>query len=167
MLSGLGGKIVTSWDGIKMSRIAQIPAERKKEKESPVLNKFKPQPYSILDLFVSCSAHIAKPTCAQSFDLHSLQNGIPSTIFTITSFCRLLSCNTALLPSVNSFIIIGIARDFLFSAFSHKPKVATPSSRLLFLIPKDAFLVFLTLRSDNPAVSSLSYKAPYRLLKMA
>jgi hypothetical protein len=33
MLSGLGGKLVTSWDGIKMSRIAQIPAERKKEKE--------------------------------------------------------------------------------------------------------------------------------------
>ena len=121
-----------------------------------ILKNSCPEPYSILDLFVNCSAHIAKPTCAQSFDLHSLQNGIPSTIFTITSFCRLLSCKTALLPSVNSFIITGIVRDFLFSALSHKPKVTTPSSRLLFLMPKEAFLIFLILLSDNSAISALS-----------
>lgn len=123
--------------------------------------------YSIFDRFVSCSAHITKPTCAQSFDLHSLQNGIPSTIFTITSFCKILSCNTALLPSANSFITIGIARDFLFSALSHKPKVITPSSRLLFLMRNDAFLVFLTLLSDKPALSPLRYNAPYCMSKMA
>ena len=123
--------------------------------------------YSIFDRFVSCSAHITKPTCAQSLDLHSLQNGIPSTMFTITSFCKRLSCNTAFLPSANSFITIGIARDFLFSALSHKPKVITPSSRLLFLIRNDAFLVFPTLPLDKPALSPLTNNAPYRLLKMA
>jgi hypothetical protein len=30
--------------------------------------------YSIFDLFANCSAHIAKPTCEQSFEVHSLQN---------------------------------------------------------------------------------------------
>jgi hypothetical protein len=123
--------------------------------------------YSIFDRIVSCSAHITKPTCAQSFDLHSLQNGIPSTMFTITSFCKRLSCNTAFLPSANSFITIGITRDFLFSALSHKPKVITPSSRLLFLIRNDAFLVLPTLPLDKPALSPLTNNAPYRLLKMA
>jgi hypothetical protein len=126
-------------------------------------------PYSIFDLFVSCSVHIAKPTCAQSFDLHPLQNGIPSTIFTITSFCKILSCNTTLLPSVKSFNTIGITGDFLSSAFSHKPKVTTPSSRLLFLISNDSFLMFLVLlsSSDTLALSSLvDYSAPYCLLNM-
>lgn len=109
--------------------------------------------YSIFDRFVICSVHITKPTCAQSFALHSVQNGIPSTIFTITSFCKILSCNSALLPSANSFIIIGIERDFLFSALSHRPKVTTPSSRLLFLMPNEAFLAFPTLLSDKLALS--------------
>lgn len=137
----------------------QMYRKKKKEEEEKEKNltnlKNKATTYSIFDLFVSCSVHITKPTCAQSFDLHSLQNGIPSTIFTITSFCKILSCNTALLPSANSFIIIGIERDFLFSALSHKPKVVTPSSRLLFLMPNDASLAFLTLLSDKPALSPL------------
>jgi hypothetical protein len=127
-------------------------------------------PYSIFDVFVSCSVHITKPTCAQSFDLHPLQNGIPSTIFTITSFCKILSCNTTLLPSVKSFNTIGIRGDFLSSAFSHKPKVVTPSSRVLFLMPNDAFLVFPILlfsSSDMLALSSLvDYSTPYCLLNM-
>jgi hypothetical protein len=122
--------------------MSKIQEDRKNRR---ILKKSRLQPYSIFGLFVSCSAHIAKPTCAQSFDLHSLQNGIPSTIFTITSFCKILSCNTTLLPSANSFIMIGVARDFLSSALSHKPKVVTPSSRLLFLMPNDAFLVFVIL----------------------
>ena len=143
-----------------------------KENNPSVLKKSRQLtcPYSIFDLFVSCSAHIAKPTCAQSFDLHSLQNGIPSTIFTITSFCKILSCNTTLLPSAISFITIGVARDFLSSVLSHKPKVVTPSSRLLFLIPNGAFFVFVTflLLPDNSTISSpLNHNAPYRLLKMA
>jgi hypothetical protein len=33
-MSGLGGKLVTSWDGIKMSRIAQIPAEEKRKEST-------------------------------------------------------------------------------------------------------------------------------------
>jgi hypothetical protein len=126
-------------------------------------------PYSIFDRLVSCSMHITKPTCAQSFDLHSLQNGTPSTIFTITFFCNILSCNTALIPSVNSFITIGIVGDFLSSAFSHKPKVVMPSSRLLFLTPNDAFLVIpvLLFSSDMLALSSLfDYSTPYCLLNM-
>ncbi len=129
--------------------------EKKKKKKNLTNLKNRATTYSIFDLFVSCSVHITNPTCAQSFDLHSLQNGIPSTIFTIISFCKILSCNTALLPSANSFIIIGIERDFLFSALSHKPKVVTPSSRLLFLMPNDASLAFLTLLSDKPALSPL------------
>jgi hypothetical protein len=44
----------------------------------------------------------------------------------------------------------------LLSALSHKPKVTTPSSRLLFLMPKEAFLIFLILLSDNSAISALS-----------
>ena len=140
------------------------------ESEQHLSHDREDSPYSIFDLFASCSMHITKPTCAQSFDLHSLQNGIPSTIFTITSFCKILSCNTALLPSANSFITIGIAGDFLSSAFSHKPKVITPSSRVLFLMPNYAFLVFPILlfsSSDTLAQSSLvDYSAPYCLLNM-
>ena len=143
-----------------------------RDKKNPRLLKKNSRryPYSIFDLFVNCSAHIAKPTCAQSFDLHSLQNGIPSTIFTITSFCKILSCNTTLLPSAISFITIGVARDFLSSVLSHKPKVVMPSSRLLFLMPNGAFFVFVIflLLSDNSTISSpLNHNAPYRLLKMA
>jgi hypothetical protein len=65
--------------------------------------------------------------------------------------------------------MIGVVRDFLSSALSHKPKVVTPSSRLLFLMPNDVFLVFaiLFLLPDKTAISPLSYNAPYRLLKMA
>jgi hypothetical protein len=144
---------------------------KKKKKNRRILKNSRVQPYSIFDLFVSCSAHIANPTCAQSFDLHSLQNGIPSTIFTITSFCKILSCNTTLLPSANSFIMIGVVRDFLSSELSHRPKVVTPSSRLLFLMPDDGFFVFVILfllLPDKSAISpSLICNASYRLLKVA
>ncbi len=143
-----------------------MPKLQRHKKNPRILKRSRQHPYSIFDLFVSCSAHIAKPTCAQSFDLHSLQNGIPSTIFTITSFCKILSCNTTLLPSAISFITIGVARDCLSSVLSHKPKVFTPSSRLLFLMPNGAFFVFVTfllLLPDNSTISSpLSRNAPYR-----
>ena len=113
--------------------------------------------YSIFDLFANCIAHITKPTCAQSFDPHSLQNGIPSTIVTITSFCKRLSCNTTVLPPAKSFMMIGISEDFLSSALSHKPNVVTPSSRLLFEIPSEALLVFVVffLFPDKFAISPL------------
>src|ERR671925_1511672 len=89
--------------------------------------------YSIFDgLFIS-SAHIAKPTCAQSFDPQSLQNGTPSTISTIISLFKILSCNTTFLPSVKSFIIIGIARECLSSTLSQRAKAVMPSSTSLFL----------------------------------
>jgi hypothetical protein len=139
----------------KKSMTPQIHRERVEEEDLMNLGNRTTTTYSIFGRFVSCSVHITKPTCAQSFDLHSLQNGIPSTIFTTISFCSILSCNSALLPSANSFIIIGIERDFLFSAFSHKPKVATPSSRLLFLMPDDAFFTFLILFSDKPTIPLL------------
>jgi hypothetical protein len=118
--------------------------------------------YSIFDLFANCSAHIAKPTCEQSFEVHSLQNGIPSTMLTVTTFRIILSCNTTLLPSSNSFIMIGVSRDLLSSALSHNPNLLTPSSRLLLTMPNEEFplpgvLLFL---SDNLQISPLSRNTP-------
>src|SRR3712207_4081110 len=83
-----------------------------------------------------CSAQTANPTCAQSFDLHSLQNGIPSTISTLTCFRNVLSCSdttTLLIPLVKCLIMIGIAAKFSFSA-SQRAKALIPSSNVLFLI---------------------------------
>src|SRR5687767_4497638 len=48
--------------------------------------------HSSLEGIFICSAQTANPTCAQSFDLHSSQNGIPSTIPTSISFFKILSC---------------------------------------------------------------------------
>ncbi len=91
--------------------------------------------HSSFDRKFSCSAHTANPTCAQSFDLHSLQNGTPSTISTIMCFCKILSCNdttTLLIPCVNCFIVIGIDAEFSFTP-SQRVKALMPSSTLLFL----------------------------------
>src|SRR5919197_2720508 len=106
--------------------------------------------YSMLwGLFIS-SAHIVKPTCVQSFDLHSLQNGTPSTISTIISLFKILSCNTTFLPSVKSFIIIGIARECLSSTLSQRAKAVMPSSTSLFLtiVGITVFEPFLVLTPD-------------------
>ncbi len=91
--------------------------------------------HSSFDRKFSCSAHTANPTCAQSFDLHSLQNGTPSTISTIMSFCKILSCNdttTLLIRRVNCLSVIGIDAGFSFSP-NQRVKALMPSSTLLFL----------------------------------
>ena len=90
--------------------------------------------YSILyGLFISW-AHIAKPTCAHSFDLQPLQNGIPSIMSTVMSFRKILSCNITFLSWIKSFITIGIVGTYLSFVFSQRAKAVTPSLTLLFLI---------------------------------
>jgi hypothetical protein len=126
--------------------------------------------HSSFDRKLSCSAHTANPTCAQSFDLHSLQNGIPSKISTITCFFKILSCidTTILLIScLNCFIVIGIAAEFFSFIPSQRVKALMPSSTLLFLTMvastlSEAFRLVLKM-SEKPAPFDSSSR---RLLNM-
>lgn len=92
--------------------------------------------YSSFDREFSCSAQTANPICAQSFDLQPLQNGIPSTMPTCISFCKILSRNDTtllLMPDLNCFIVIGIVAEFFLFSPSQRVKALIPSSTVLFL----------------------------------
>jgi hypothetical protein len=93
--------------------------------------------HSSFDRKFSCSAQTANPICAQSFDLQPLQNGIPSTMPTCISFCKILSRNDTttllLMPDLNCFIVIGIAAEFFPFTPSQRVKALIPSSTVLFL----------------------------------
>lgn len=82
-----------------------------------------------------CSAQMAKPTCAQSLELHSLQRGMPLEISTETSFCITWSRKSTRRSGTNSSRHIGVAEgSFSRELCSHTLKATTPSSTSLLRI---------------------------------
>jgi hypothetical protein len=73
--------------------------------------------HSSFDRKFSCSAQTANPTCAQSFDLHSLQNGTPSeiTLLPLATLSRnvLTFGKSTWLAIRNSLYLVGFWVDIL------------------------------------------------------